>query len=524
MKVKRFSAAFLLMAFAVLLASCRAGEPGETAPGTSDTPAASAAVTAVPGSGVWTDFSVLTPYKPLEEVYTRLSDGPMTELVPSDDYGALLPYTGIKVFSENGYELAGLKGLVTRDGMIVTDPVYATVYRMAVYDQGEGESEEKPAYVLSGTYEDSPDDSYTAPFMAACALDGSWITPFVYSDIFSSGDAMILVRDAEKNDWDVMDYDGNLLYNSKDMDWSGMLPEWSCYLAYNNSGGFIETQLRDGTIVYINVVTGELTRTDFSEAMAFSDGLAAVSVGGLWGYVNTDFTFVIEPQYMTADPFVGKRAVVRTTDGDYVLIDKSGQQLIVSAEGAISNWYSDSYCVYDAYGNPEKYYDYDLNGYDAWMDDHQLTQVTPLANGWYYYQNASGVVLFSKTQEYALPGIENISNISGDLVSHYAVGNNWKEGVVNLSGEEIVPPTEDATITFVENSAGKTYIVLCTYGVRDTYQILDEKGSVLFSGGGSAYYNSAENLFEINGTYSYGYMNPEGDFIFRISLMDDIPD
>jgi hypothetical protein len=116
--------------------------------------------------------------------------------------------------------------------MIVTDPVYTNGYRVSIYNQEEGASEDMPAYILSGTHE-NPDDPYTSPSMAACALDGSWITPLIYSDIFSSAAALTLVRVAETNDWDVMDYDGNLLYNSKDMDWSGMLPEWSCYLAYN---------------------------------------------------------------------------------------------------------------------------------------------------------------------------------------------------------------------------------------------------------------------------------------------------
>ncbi len=80
-------------------------------------------------SPVYTDWSKLTPYEPLREVYTyhagyRVDGG----FEPRGDYGVLLPYIG-KYSAMEQYVIDALPfyGLVTDKGELVSEPVYAGI-------------------------------------------------------------------------------------------------------------------------------------------------------------------------------------------------------------------------------------------------------------------------------------------------------------------------------------------------------------------------------------------------------------
>lgn len=65
----------------------------------------------------------------------------------------------------------------------------------------------------------------------------------------------------------------------------------------------------------------------FDGAMAFSEGLAPVKVGSLWGYINRDGAMAISPQFDDAMSFSDGVAAVRQR-GLYGYIDKSGVLVI----------------------------------------------------------------------------------------------------------------------------------------------------------------------------------------------------
>lgn len=166
--------------------------PIVSAPSQSTTPKPSPSISPDVTYTVKTDYSKLTPYEPMEEIYTRLSDEYMAELVPSDDYGMLLPYTGELLYNYYGDPIDERYGLVTADGIIVTDAMYYSIYNYGSFfvlsKQLDNTGSEKPEYC------DDLNRSY-----ALCASDGSWVTPFRYSDFSTLDDVLLLYCDLGKN-------------------------------------------------------------------------------------------------------------------------------------------------------------------------------------------------------------------------------------------------------------------------------------------------------------------------------------
>lgn len=122
-------------------------------------------------SPVYTDWSKLTPYKGYQPLYSyyepRSADG---LLQPQSDYGPLLIYVGTIAALDNYIlEQLPLYGLVTSDGQIVTEPIYADISFQGPFlllSQGEvwGSHEEAWGTALDGAFR------YTA-----AASDGSWV-------------------------------------------------------------------------------------------------------------------------------------------------------------------------------------------------------------------------------------------------------------------------------------------------------------------------------------------------------------
>lgn len=82
-----------------------------------------------PPSFVYTDWSKLTPYKPVQPIYTYHAGYGADGLFEArGDYGALLPYIG-KYSTMEMYVIDALPlyGLVTSRGELVSDPVYARI-------------------------------------------------------------------------------------------------------------------------------------------------------------------------------------------------------------------------------------------------------------------------------------------------------------------------------------------------------------------------------------------------------------
>jgi hypothetical protein len=472
-------------------------------------------------SGVKTDYSGLTAYKPPEEKYTRLKDGAMPNLETSSQYGKLLPYIGQMMYGDDGYNDIRAYGLMTASGQLVTDPVYSDIYQGSYYDNGTSAGGDVPVYSLERISDkiDKEEPSNSIIF-AVCAADGSWITPFDYSNVFYTDKVIMLVRSTEKNDIDVMDYSGKLLYNTKSLGCYNDIPASSAYNFMSGYGeGLIALALSDGRTVFIDALTGSETYTDYKKSYAFSDGFAAVMRNGLFGYIDKSFTMVIPPQYLSADYFNNGKSTVQYLDSSYAIIDSTGT-ILLKNQYYIGRWDSSIYSVSDA-DNNTVYYNSAIQKITV-----ENKTINPLYDGWFYYPSDNGVTVFKGDEKHMLQGVTGVNSVSGNLAVVFKNdADKWQEGLMTLDGKFIIPLGDNQGISVVTSEkSGKTLAVVSTYGVKQTFKVYDDSGILLFSGTGYANFDAQYDLFEVNSDLSFGYADLSGNYIFRISLQQYVPD
>ena len=157
-------------------------EPEEQFPNNSD------------GPDVYVDWSSLEPYAPEEPIYTRSSDSVITELVPSDNYGPLIPFLGDKL---GGTDLGSRYGLITLSGEIVLDPVLSSVWDGGSQG-GYYNLEPLPYFMLCKETPATSSDGWdeASEVWAMAARDGSWCTEFKYT---MDGELSLWGRDINQN-------------------------------------------------------------------------------------------------------------------------------------------------------------------------------------------------------------------------------------------------------------------------------------------------------------------------------------
>jgi hypothetical protein len=527
--MKRESILALVLILIIALSACTASGNAE-AP--SPTPSQSASPSPTPSQPVTytvkTDYSGLTPYKPIEEVYTRLTEDYMPELIPSDDYGPLLPYVGEVIDSDWGS--FHYYGLMTKDGMIVTDAVYAGVYPESTF------------YVLYQPTEMAEPEGYlhAVKRYALCALDGSWATPFNYEAIYNTNQYILLVRDASTNDIDVFSSAGTLLYNTRSIGSYAELQPYSFYDP-NDEMGFTVTEDGDGYITithgtygeddsisfFLEATTGNIVNTDYSNTRGFSNGFAAVEKDGLWGYIDTTFSHVIAPTFENARDFNGGKSIVKLLSGEEAVINTRGIVLLITERSLVFE--NGFYIAQD--NNLKKATIYDVNLHEVFnSDDYDSWNTFGYYDdrGFSYVKNRN-TTAFNNNAITTISGSYNVDWMSD---RYLFVENSQQQEYKLLTLEGKTVATLDHPydrISEFTNSGGHSFFVLYCYSGNYDFSgnsclVLDDKGRVLYSGEGSAYFNDHFEYFELNAFDYFAYMDTSGKYIFKISLQDNIPD
>lgn len=130
--------------------------------------------------------------KTVPQTGTRLSEGYMGELKASDDYGLLVPYAGRRLMDDWPAATGCLYGLMTLDGVAVTDAVYSNVYYPSYYENYE--QHPMPLLALVQGQESNRTDGFEERYTVAAA-DGSWIMEEQYSVVSANRHGLLLFGD-----------------------------------------------------------------------------------------------------------------------------------------------------------------------------------------------------------------------------------------------------------------------------------------------------------------------------------------
>ncbi len=166
-----------------------------------------------PTSGVQMDLSKLEKFKPVEEVFTRRTEEKVGDLVPGD-YGMLRPFVGSRAaFDMTIYGSSGIyngnMGLVDETGAIVVDAVYTDVSLLTQW----GNDDAPKFWQLS---KEIVKNGFTEQIRGFCTLDGSVVEPCIYESISYQNGYLVAVENAEEGLFRIFDGEGKLLLNSAD--------------------------------------------------------------------------------------------------------------------------------------------------------------------------------------------------------------------------------------------------------------------------------------------------------------------
>lgn len=194
-----------------------------------------------PMTGVYVDTSRLENFEAPKEIVSRRTEGFADELV-SGDYGLLRPYYGSRAAFDvtiyGGQDIFnGAMGLIDENGAIVVDPVYASV--SLLYDRETMGA--APFYLLAKEHwVDYPGGGWMGCLYGLCSVDGSLVLPCDYEQFSCYGDWIVGVRDSEAGIFHVFDRSGNRLLNSAD---------WANRPRINLSGGMIGVEVSEHLVV-----------------------------------------------------------------------------------------------------------------------------------------------------------------------------------------------------------------------------------------------------------------------------------
>ncbi len=142
-------------------------------------------------------------------------------------------------------------------------------------------------------------------------------------EILSSAKGIELItRKAENDTAVVTENDGKRLYTTdgKAMDDHA----WKHIGSF--SDGLAMVQDGQGLYGYISMEDGKLViEAQYEASKDFSEGLACVSVGGKWGFINTEGTMVIDPVFHAAGSFMNGICAVNRDNEHLEYIDRNGR-------------------------------------------------------------------------------------------------------------------------------------------------------------------------------------------------------
>ncbi|NMA09383.1 MAG: hypothetical protein GX929_09755, partial [Clostridiales bacterium] len=189
-------------------------------------------------------------------------------------------------------ESAGVGKLINKAGTVIAENVYGFSEGLALFqsEDGWGFVDATGAVVITPTLQDA--------------------------ELPSEGFIGVSVEGV----WGYMDYSGHVVIE----------PQWDAVWPFSGDAALVGTLSTDlttiGTYRYISRLGLPLNDETYKAAQPFSDGLAAVSNGKKWGYIDLTGALVVDYLYDCAAPFEDGLALV-AIDGIFSFIDETGTTL-----------------------------------------------------------------------------------------------------------------------------------------------------------------------------------------------------
>lgn len=378
----------LLLTAALLLGGCAlTGTPeiseteASTRPAEATTQSAAALEplneTTAGGITVKTDYSAYTARVAPTAKYTRLSEEPLTKLLPSEDYGAIYPYIGSALYSREYEFSAGyLYGMVDENGRILTDPIYTSAWLLSsTYD---GRSYYCSFWLLEQVgevYTDEYGYETADSFYALASLDGSFVTDCIYSGVTGCGDVALATRRVNGEVvLEIFDTSGNLIFSSLEHPLERPLSPYAYGFGYSDgilqlyaeTGEYDSYESWNGETEYYPIygyyfadMNGNLLSGPYHSAGPLSGGYSAVELSnGNYTYIGREPCYLTDTEFLYAGDFIDGYVCVDFADdgeGPYCIVDTDGE-IINELEGMYTPYYySRAYHIYDSAGNENIY-------------------------------------------------------------------------------------------------------------------------------------------------------------------------
>lgn len=255
-----------------------------------------------------------------EVVYKRWYEGESPTLIPRDDYGTLVPFIGMcknytRFVAEGGADDLSYYGVMTKDGRVVVDPIYPSVFHVDL-DNGE-----KLLYFNSFV-----DSDYKMEYGSALAAsDGSWVIDMGHNgELREHKDNKLIISyyktEDEPSRMEVYDYDGNLIFKvdgyCTDRAFnSGYLP------VYNSIA-------EEDTVFRIIDENGNFVFDEYDYASEFKNGYLVVEKNNFYGVIDTKGKWFINPIYKDINSFEGKYFEISLPNNKYMIIDENKKKVV----------------------------------------------------------------------------------------------------------------------------------------------------------------------------------------------------
>jgi hypothetical protein len=329
--------------------------------------------------------------------------------------------------------------------------------------------------------------------------------------------------------------------------------------AYSVSQGYGIVYLQNGTIAFIDVLTGRAHNTEFVGAQSFSEGLASVAVRNipaphpyssemLWGYINTDFEITISPEFIWPSPFSNGKAITQLPNLSQVVIDTQGEVLFAIAEeyslGSIGELFFLHGRFEDASNTVILSSDFEVIPLSEKLQSFHGIFPEYLGNGWYTINGWSAisgdenVVLMNENEEYYFPDVRRISFTDGDFIIYsklLTVGRAsfFSDGVMTMDGKEIISSQSgirvapviqnDKTIAFIANTGFDLHFPRLDYA-PNIYTLYDTGGNIIIQGSGILTYHEAFELYSIQNANHFSWLDKNANLTIAIPLLSSTID